>query len=331
MNLPRRHRSILITGAGGYLGSLLLSALVEKGKHRITAVDICPPEPQDALSGVCVVREDVRSPRIGDLFQAQRVDTVVHLASIVTPGKRSDRAFEYSVDVLGTRNVLEGCVAHGVEKIIVTSSGAAYGYHPDNAPWMEEDSPLRGNPAFAYAYHKRLVEEMLARYRERHPRLRQLIFRPGTILGRGTHNQITALFERPVILGVRGAATPFVFVWDRDVVGCLLKGIEEPVEGIYNLAGDGVMALREIAAAAGRPYLPLPAGMLRAALAVLKAARLTQYGPEQVDFLRYRPVLSNRKLKEEFGYVPLKTTREAFEVYLGAARRRRAPGLSGEP
>ena len=43
--------------------------------------------------------------------------------------------------------------------------------------------------------------------------------------------------------------------------------------------------------------------------------RLTQYGPEQVDFLRYRPVLVNRRLKEEFGYVPRKTSAEVFEFW----------------
>jgi len=43
---------------------------------------------------------------------------------------------------------------------------------------------------------------------------------------------------------------------------------------------------------------------------------MTRYGPEQVDFLRYRPVLSNEKLKSEFGYTPRKTTAQVFEYFL---------------
>ncbi|EFK05284.1 conserved hypothetical protein [delta proteobacterium NaphS2] len=43
---------------------------------------------------------------------------------------------------------------------------------------------------------------------------------------------------------------------------------------------------------------------------------LPPYCPEQVIFLKYRPVLSNRKLKEEFGYTPLKTSEEVFRFYL---------------
>jgi UDP-glucose 4-epimerase len=233
----------------------------------------------------------------------------------VTPGKDSSRELEYSIDVLGTENILEACLKAGVRKLIVTSSGAAYGYHADSPGMLCENDPLRGNPEIAYPDHKRLVEEMLARYREKHPELDQLIFRVCTILGDSVANQITAIFERPLVMGVWGAATPFVFIWDQDVVACLRKGIYEDGVGIYNLAGDGVLSLAEIAARVGKPYIPLPAELIRGALYLLKPLGLSPYGPEQVDFLRYRPVLSNQKLKAEFGYTPELTTAEVFERY----------------
>ena len=59
---------------------------------------------------------------------------------------------------------------------------------------------MRGNEAFAYAYHKRLVEEMLARWRTEHPELKQVVLRIGTILGETVHNQITDLFEKPRLI-----------------------------------------------------------------------------------------------------------------------------------
>jgi len=48
---------------------------------------------------------------------------------------------------------------------------------------------------------------------------------------------------------------------------------------------------------------------------VLHPLGLSQYGPEQVDFLRYRPVLDNRRLKEVFGYVPRLSSAEVFELF----------------
>ncbi|NOZ02649.1 MAG: epimerase, partial [Deltaproteobacteria bacterium] len=71
-----------------------------------------------------------------------------------------------------------------------------------------------------------------------------------------------------------------------------------------------------------KPYVPVPAGLIKGALWVLKRLGLTQYGPEQVKFLLYRPVLSNRRLKEEFGFEPSMTTRQVFDYFLEAKKNR---------
>ncbi len=316
-----RGGGVLITGAGGYLGRQVVEALAqpEQPPSPLVALDIRLPAPDERLAGVDYRQGDIRQPGLEEHLAG--VDTVVHLAAVVTPGKEADREFLYSVEVAGTQNLLQACLAAGVKRFIYTSSGAAYGYHPDNPQPLEEHHPLRGNPEFAYSHHKRLVEEMLARWRDEHPELEQLVFRPGTILGASTNNQITALFEKRVVLGIAGSPSPFVFIWDQDVVGAILKGIREGGSGIYNLAGDGTLTMPQIAEILGRPYLPLPAGLVAGALWLLQKLGLTRYGPEQVGFLRYRPVLSNRRLKEKFGYIPAKTTRQVFDYFLEHRRR----------
>jgi UDP-glucose 4-epimerase len=313
------HR-VLVTGAAGYLGSNLVRSLAERAGRDgdpacIVAGDVREVPEERRLRGVDYATLDVRAPGLAAVLTRHSIDTVVHLAAIVTPGPKSNRELEYAVDVLGTRNVLEACVAAGVRRIVVTSSGAAYGYHADSPAWLTEDDPVRGNEAFAYSHHKRLVEEMLAEYRRTHPALEQVVFRIGTILGETTRNQITALFERPRLIAIRGSASPFVFIWDRDVSGAIEHAIFGGPAGIYNVAGDGALSIQEIAARLGKRCITLPPGLLRAALAVLHPLGLSQYGPEQVDFLRYRPVLDNRRLKEVFGYVPQLSSAEVFELF----------------
>ena len=117
------------------------------------------------------------------------------------------------------------------------------------------------------------------------------------------------------MVGIRGAASPFTIIWDEDVCQCIIEGITTDKTGIYNLVGDGTLSLREMAALLGKRYIALPATVMRAALLVANRLGLSQYGPEQLDFIRYRPVLSNRRLKEEFGYTPAKTSRECFIEY----------------
>jgi UDP-glucose 4-epimerase len=146
--------------------------------------------------------------------------------------------------------------------------------------------------------------------------LKQLILRCCTILGATTKNQITDLFDRRIVLGLAGCEIPFVLIWDMDVVGAILRGILEDSAGVYNVAGDGILTMKEMARIMGKHYLALPPGLIKGALWVMKRLGVTQYGPEQVNFLRYRPVLANGRLKEVFGYIPQKKTREVFQFFL---------------
>jgi UDP-glucose 4-epimerase len=314
VNAPGPARAVLVTGAGGLVGRKTVARLLaEPDPPKLVALDLREPAASERLPGVVYATCDVRDPALAKHVAEHGIDTLVHLAAIVTPGRGSSRELEHSVDVGGTRNALDACLAGGVRQLVYLSSGAAYGYHADNPVPLRESDPLRGNREFAYAWHKRLVEEMLARARQEHPGLAQLIFRPGTILGEGVASPITALFERPVITGVAGSDAPFVLIWDDEVAACIAKGIRERRSGIYNLAGDGALGLREIARRLGKPYLPIPPRLLAGALRALQALGLSARGPEQVDFLRHRPVLSNERLVREFGYAPELTSEACFE------------------
>ena len=310
-------RRILVTGASGYVGRLLVESLATDADLEVVATDIRMPEAK-VPGAIHEVLDITDAGAVAESLKRHQAETVVHLAAIVTPNPDQGRAFQYAVDVEGTRNVVEACLAAGVSKLVYTSSGAAYGYHPENGCLLDEEDPLRGNDVFAYSCHKRLVEEMLATYRADHPELSQLIFRVSTVLGPRTRNQITALFERPVVLGIRDVDTPFCFVSDADVVGCLAEGVRHlDKSGVFNLTGDGVMTLREIAGRMGRRYVALPEKWIEKGLKVLSERSLTQYGPEQVLFLRYRPVMANERLKRDFGYRP-RASREVFDVYANA-------------
>ena len=326
MNTPQAAR-VLVTGACGFLGQGLIRALAERGScAHVVAVDVREVPPGQRLPGITYVTQDVRDRELANTLSAHRIDTVVHLASIVTPGKDSNRALEYAVDVGGTHNVLQACVKQGIAHIVVSSSGAAYGYHADNPDWLTEDMPLRGNESFTYSHHKRLVEEMLAQYRQSHPQLQQTVLRIGTILGDRVDNQITALFEKKRLLAIRGSDSPFVFIWDEDVTGAILHALSgQAHSGCYNLAGDGALTIFEIARRLNKRPRVLPAWLLKTALWLGSRLGISRYGPEQLDFLRYRPVLLNTALKTQFGYTPRQTSAKAFEALITARSRTDKP------
>lgn len=313
---------VLVTGGNGFLGNSVVAGLAASaGVDLVVSGDV--REPTRTIAGVVYEHVDITQPdQLRTAMREHRVDTVVHLAAIMNPGPHITREQEYRVDVDGTRHVLDACLATNVRRIVVSSSGAAYGYHRDNPTWIAEMDAIRGNPEFAYSDHKRIVEGLLAEAREQHPELEQVVFRIGTILGATVDNQITALFERRRVLAIAGSDSPFVFIWDEDVVACMVRAATDGPAGIFNLAGSGAVAVRELAGVLGKKLMVVPAWVLTAALAIAKPLRLTRYGPEQVGFLRYRPVLSNERLRTVFGYTPSKTSLEALEAWKAARSRR---------
>ncbi|MFZ1934663.1 MAG: NAD-dependent epimerase/dehydratase family protein [Thermoguttaceae bacterium] len=107
----------LVTGGGGFLGLYVVEQLVARGDRvRAMCRKDCPP--LDAL-GVETVRADLRD-REAVVAACRGVDTVFHIggiAGMVGPWKRF-----FETNTLGTRHVVEGCLAHGVGRLVYTSS-----------------------------------------------------------------------------------------------------------------------------------------------------------------------------------------------------------------
>lgn len=305
--------AVLVTGGTGYLGSLVVARLAERGVP-VVALDI--REPLRAVDGVTYVKGDLREVDLAEEFRRYDISAVVHLAAIVEPPRGMSDAELEDIEVGGTQRVVDGCVAADVQHLTVTSSGAAYGYYARNdGRALTEDLPVVGSPEFAYSRHKAAVEALLARARRLHPEVGQLVLRPGTILGENTDNQITALFTGRVIMTLRETDGPFNFVWDRDVADIIVSGVTRRRTGIYNVAGDGVMTMRDIAKAQGKPVVSVPASVVRNALGVMHRLGVGRYGPEQVDFLLHRPVLDNTRLHRDFPGLPSKTTSEVYAIF----------------
>ena len=307
--------NVLVTGAAGYIGRQVAERLA--AHHRVIGIDLHG----DENASFDLRAMDIRDPALRELIVDNAITHVVHLAAVLEFS--GDRARDFDIDVNGTRNVLEACLAGQVTHLSVTSSGAAYGYHADNPAWLRETDALRGNVEMPYADHKRQVEELLAEYRAQHPQLTQLVLRVGTVIGAGTHNLISNLFDKKRLLGVRGHDSPFVFIWDQDLVGIIEHGVTSGRGGIFNVAGDGALTLDELGQLTNKRVLKLPAALIIAGLRIGRRLGISRYAPEQIKFIQYRPVLDNHALKNEFGYALQKTSREAFLHFRDNALRAR--------
>ena len=126
IRFPLAKKVVLVTGAGGYLGSQLIAALAAGRVEvsRVVAADVREVPPERRLPGIEYVQADVRSPALIPLFDQWKVDVVVHLAAKThdmaeAPGVE---AGYQRVNVEGTRRLLAASVRAGVKRVVFVSS-----------------------------------------------------------------------------------------------------------------------------------------------------------------------------------------------------------------
>mgnify|MGYP001585305476 CR=1 FL=1 len=181
-----RGKNVLVTGADGFIGSHLVERLAADGA-QVTALSLynsfdshgwLDDLPAETVRNVRLVRGDVRSgPFIGRLVQGQ--DFIFHLAALISIPYSYEAAHSYvDVNVTGTLNILEAARAHGVKRVVHTSTSEVYGtaqYTP-----IDEHHPLRGQSPYSAS---KIGADMMAESYARSFDLPVVILRPFNTFG----------------------------------------------------------------------------------------------------------------------------------------------------
>src|SRR6266540_5383738 len=121
----------LVTGGAGFIGSHLVEALLDRG-DEVTIVDDLSTGRRENLDsalarGAGFDEVDIRdAPRVASVLAAARPEIVFHLAAQIDVRKSiDDPAWDASINVGGTINVLEGARRAGVKRVVNTSTGGA--------------------------------------------------------------------------------------------------------------------------------------------------------------------------------------------------------------
>ena len=154
--------TVLVTGAAGYIGSVVAERLLEHG-HAVAAFDDLSQGHRAAVpAGAGFFEGDLRDrARLAEVMSAVRPDAVVHLAAEALVGASvTDPAKFFEVNVTGGFNLLDAMRGAGVHRLVFSSTAAVYG-EPDEMP-IREDAPLR--PVNAYGASKLAFEQALPWY-----------------------------------------------------------------------------------------------------------------------------------------------------------------------
>jgi nucleoside-diphosphate-sugar epimerase len=267
----------LVTGGNGYFGRVLVQRLAARGDTvRLLDVDVTGA---DEL-GVDVIRGDIRDPE--PVRRAVEGVGVVYHNVAQVPLVR-DRGLLRSVNVDGTRVLLDACVAAGVGKVVHTSSSAVFGV-PESNPVLPTTIPKPEEP-----YGEAKLAGEWACLRAASTGLDVTIIRPRTILGHGRLGIFAILFDwiadgsDPIVLG--DGSNRYQFVHADDLASACLLAAERSGPAVFNIGTDrfGTMAeaLGHLCAHAGTGarVRSLPAGPTEWAMRVSATAGLTPFAP----------------------------------------------------
>jgi UDP-glucose 4-epimerase len=242
----------LVTGGAGFIGSNLTDALLARGDEAIVVDDLSTGRrenlDQALANGATLVEADIRDrAALEEIAGRERPEVIFHLAAQIDVRKSiADPAFDASINIGGTANVLEAARAAGVRRVVFSSTGGAiYGEGKGQQLPLAEDAPLA--PEAPYGQSKFAGEGYLSLY-ERLYGLSTIPLRLGNVYGPRQdplgEAGVVAIFcgrlregRQPTVFGDGKQTRDYIYV--GDVVAAMLAAAGSQATGPVNI-GTGV-------------------------------------------------------------------------------------------
>lgn len=323
--MARAGKVVLVTGVSRDVGRRFArAAAADPGVARVIGVDVVPP--RGDIGEVSFVRADIRNPVIAKVIAKEDVDTVVHMSVISTPGSAGGRNTMKELNVIGTMQLLAACQkAPGIETLVVKSTTTMYGASSRDPAMFTEDMEPRRAPRSGYAKDVAEIEGYVRGFARRRPDVRVTMLRCANVIGPHVVSPLTSYLRLPVLPTVLGHDPRLQFLHEHDLFEVLRYAVHTDVPGTFNIAGDGLLMLSQVARRLQRPTVPLPPGAVDGVAAVLRSTRLTEFSPELTSFLTYGRGVDTTRMRTELGFEPAYSTAAALADF--RATLDSAPGV----
>ena len=317
-------RIVAVTGPSSFLGKNLVAQLTgDRAIDRVVTIDLKPHEGA-VHKRMRHYEVDLTQPsaeaRLAEIFAAERVTTLVHLAFHASPPHAT--AYAHELEAIGTMHAFLAARHARVRKIVLRSLTWLYGAHPTSPNYLGEHQPLRARKDEPFFADKVEAEAELARMVERDPSLVGTVLRLAPVVGPTVESFLTKYLSRRMVPTMMGFDPLVQLVHEADAIAALKLAVDRDVPGTFNVCGDGVLPLSAVVRLAGRTALPVPYPVAESLVAVAWLAQLSPVPPTFLPYLRFVCVADGARAKDVMGFRPAFTTREALMDFVNAQQRR---------
>ena len=329
--------AVAVTGPTGEIGKPLMAELERRSEvERVLGMARRPFDPAgEGWEKVAYRRGDILDRgSLAALFDG--ADVAVHLAFAIFGGREETR----KVNLEGTRNAFEAAIKAGVSRLVYASSVAAYGFHAENPQPLSEEVPTRGSDSFYYSAQKAELEDLLDELLVGSG-VEAYVFRPCIVAGPRATMLIQQLVDNvrmgdPLPLLRRSVeriplakpvipdpGVPIQLVHHDDVARAMAAAIcGDGPPGAYNLAGEGLVGVADIAHSIGWRSVPVPRPAVTLGAAAAKRLTFASSMLEWATALDTPVLMDTAKARRDLGWKPQHDALETLEQTAAGAREK---------
>lgn len=299
-------KSVAILGVSGHLAQAVLKKLEHRPElERLIGVDVAPPQRHPAK--LEYMAGDLRHAPLETLLKG--ADTLLHLA-VAPLLLRHLGQVQQAQEAL--KRVVYAARAVGMKRVVVLTSGAAYGAHADNPMPIQEWRPLRPNPGNLLAEGWCAIEQTLESLRTEPDMPLLISMRSAVPMGPETpRERLQALTAEHVLLPLEPMA-PIQLIHTEDLAEALLLALTRGERTLYHIAAAEPTTPRALFDAAQVRVVSLPRAMLEMLSEASHRMGQGRVLPDLLRLTRHPLLLSTVTIRHELQWEPRYTTLETF-------------------
>jgi len=295
----KKIKSVLIIGMAGGLAKITAGLLSKHNPDiKITGIDSRPVTHLLGSHKIELKQMKYTRGNFEKLFRSNQFDVVYHLGRLshahATP--RSQLAQRLDLNIMGTSRILDLSLKFGVKRVVILSTHHVYGALSDNPVFIKEDAALRASIKYPELRDVTEMDQLATNWMWKNQnKIETVVLRPCNIIGPQINNSITQYLKATIAPLPIDFNPMFQFIHEFDMANILTHAVSSIPTGIYNVAPEECISIREAKKLLGNKTIPTPISALEPMAKIFKT--LWSFPDYLIDYIKFACIIDGSELR----------------------------------